>query len=180
MESNYRLKAKIGDHEFDAEGPADVIKEQFQQWKELVALLPATTTPHPQPTPTATSNATQNDGGATLRPDVPLALEKIMRTDGRTVSLTVRPNSAEEAILLLLYGQKALRNNDSVTGGEVNDGITATGGIAVPRPDRVLEKIASDGDVIVSGERRAKRYRLTNAGLAKAKQTATTLISIVA
>ena len=58
--------------------------------------------------------------------------------------------------------------------------IKATGGLAVGRIDRLLEKAGTDGDVLVSGERRAKRYRLTNTGLAKARQIAIDLIAVVA
>jgi len=103
-----------------------------------------------------------------------------MKTEGRTISLTVRPSSAEDAVLLLLYGQKVMRENDAVTGAEVMDGITATGGLAVLRVDRLLEKLARLGDVIVIGEHRAKRYRLTNAGIAKGRQIAVDMIALVA
>lgn len=59
-------------------------------------------------------------------------------------------------------------------------GLQATGGTSIGRVDRVLEKLGRDGDAIVIGERRAKRYRLTNTGLAKARQLAANLIAIVA
>jgi hypothetical protein len=82
--------------------------------------------------------------------------------------------------LLLLYGQKVLRDNDAVTGGEVIEGLTATGGMSIGRTDRVLEKMGRDRDVIVIGERRGKRYRLTNTGISRARQIASSLIAIVA
>ncbi len=40
MDDNYRLKIKIGQHEFEAEGPADVVREQFQVFKDLIASAP--------------------------------------------------------------------------------------------------------------------------------------------
>ncbi len=82
--------------------------------------------------------------------------------------------------MLILYAQKTLRENDSITGGEIIEGLTATGGLAVMRVDRLLEKAGRDGDVIVIGERRAKRYRLTNTGLNKARGLAAEMIAIVA
>ncbi len=61
------------------------------------------------------------------------ALAKIMRVDNRVVSLTIRArDAADDAVLLLLYGQKTVsRENDSVTGGEVMEGFTATGGTSI-------------------------------------------------
>jgi DNA-binding PadR family transcriptional regulator len=103
-----------------------------------------------------------------------------MKVDGRIVSLTIRADTPDDAVLLLLYGQKVLRENDSVTGGDIMEGLTATGGTSIGRVDRVLEKMGRDGDVIVIGERRGKRYRLTNAGLSRARQIANSLIAIVA
>lgn len=48
------------------------------------------------------------------------------------------------------------------------------------RVDRLLEKMGRDGDLIVTGERRSKRYRLTNSGLAKAQKIASELLATVA
>lgn len=107
-------------------------------------------------------------------------LPEIMRVEDRVVSLLVKPEKVDDALLLLLYGQKALRKNDAVSGAEMLDGIKATGGMAVTRVDKLLEKARISGDVIVMGERRAKRYRLTNAGLAKARTVADGLASIIA
>jgi DNA-binding transcriptional regulator PaaX len=60
------------------------------------------------------------------------------------------------------------------------DGISATGGFGLFRVDRLLEGMAREGDVIVIGERRSKRYRLTNTGITRARQAAVDLIAIVA
>ena len=102
-----------------------------------------------------------------------------MRVEDRVVSLLIKPDRVDSALLLLLYGQKVLRKNDAVSGAEVLDGVKATGGLAVTRVDKLLEKASTAGDVIVMGERRAKRYRLTNAGLAKARSVADGLASLI-
>jgi DNA-binding transcriptional regulator PaaX len=60
------------------------------------------------------------------------------------------------------------------------EGLTATGGLSVLRVDRLLERIGNAGDVVVIGVHRSKRYRLTNAGLAKARQIAADLLATVA
>jgi hypothetical protein len=80
----------------------------------------------------------------------------------------------------MLYGQKALRNNDSVTGAELLSGLASTGGFGAIRLDRILDKLATDGDVMSFGERRGKKYRLTNTGIARARAITGELIQAVA
>jgi len=154
-----KLKLKIGDHEFEAEGPTDVVQAQFAAWRELVMATPAQA---PLSTPAATQSAPP---GAT--PDGKPSLDKITKVDGRVVSLTARGTSLEDEILLVLFGQKVLRNNDSVTGAEVLDGLRLTGR-TVNRVDYQLDKLTTLGDVITIGTGRARRYRLTNQGFSKA------------
>jgi hypothetical protein len=175
-----RLKTKIGDHEFDAEGSPEYVREQFQAWQELVKLavsIPAVT-PHILATQPADGQPIppKNDGS----PLSDQELVKIMRVDGRYVSLTARATTVHDAVLLMLYGQKVLRNNEAVTGAELLSGLGSTGGFPAPRLDRILDKLATDGDVMSFGERRGKKYRLTNTGSAKARALATDLITAVA
>ncbi len=174
MDDNARLKIKVGPHEFEATGPAEVVQAQFEAFKQLIAMAPAA--------PSAVVAPPNGGNGMTPKLDPGVtdsALDKIMKVDNRIVSFTVPPKSAEDALLLLLYGQKVLRANEAVSGTEVVEGL-ATTGVLARRPDRLLEKTASAGDVIVLGTRRAKRYRLTNVGLAKARQLANDLIALVA
>ncbi len=180
MDETSRLKLKVGQHEFEAEGPADIVQAQFQAWKDLIASAPLYPSPSPQIETTPERNQVVTNGGEQELASIDTSLGKIMRTDGRIISLTARPKNVEDAILLILYGQRTLRQNDAVTGNEVMEGLSTTGGLAVSRVDRLLEKIDSDGDVIVMGEHRKKRYRLTNAGLSKARQLANDLLAIVA
>jgi hypothetical protein len=181
MDETLRLKIKVGIHEFEAEGPAAVVNEQFQTWKELVVYSPVGDPPYAPLNPPATEiPATIQSPRPSDGASVDAQLPKIMNVDGRVISLTVRAKKVDDAVLLILYGQKVLRDNDAITGGEVMEGLTATGGTSVDRVDRLLEKLGRDGDAIVIGERRAKRYRLTNAGITKARQLASELIAIVA
>lgn len=182
MDDTYTLKVKIGPYEFEATGPVQVVQAQFAAFKELVGV--ASTLPTPAaPQGREAEQPFGSDQPETRKVDSTTPdsrLDKIMRLDGRTVSLTARPDTADTAVLLLLYGQKVLRSNDSVTGAEIIDGITSTGGLQVSRADRILDRLGEAGDVIVIGERRGRRYRLTNAGLAKARQAANDLLAIVA
>ena len=177
MDTPSRVKMKIGEHEIEAEGAPDLVREQFQAWQELVKL--AYTAPQVAPNPPADISPapTEKPDGT---PTVDSELPKILRLDNRVVSLTARLASVHEAVLVMMYGQKVLRNNDSVTGAELTSGLSATGGFSVDRLDRYLNKLAEDGDVMAFGERRGKKYRLTNTGIAKARAIAANLIASVA
>ena len=186
MDNITRLKTKIGEHEFEAEGTAEYVREQFQTWQELVKLaatMPAA--PASQPAPTIGSISGEANGSARVSGtldavNVDSELTKIMRSDGRYISLTGRAASVHDAVLLLLFGQKVMRNNDGVTGGEILAGLASTGGFGTPRLDRILDKLADDGEVMSFGERRGKKYRLTNTGIAKARAIASELIAALA
>ena len=168
MEGSSRLKIKIGDHEFEAEGPAETVQAQFRVFKELIAKTPGRKGLEPgEPQQPPPKNNSQ------------LRLDSIMKTEGRVVSLTARANLLEDAILLIILGQKTFRSIDGVTGSEIVDGLKVSGQPA-DRIDRVITKLADDGHVIITGVRRAKRYRLTNQGLAKAQEIAKAIIALVA
>ena len=79
-----------------------------------------------------------------------LQLEKIMRGDGRVVSLTAQARDISDAVLLVLLGQRHFRASDSVTGYEIMNGLRQSGH-AVPRADRVLANLRTSGDVIILG-----------------------------
>jgi len=155
----YRLKIKIGEHEFEAEGPADAVKDQFTAFKELISALPerkientlAMRVPDPSPQTAA-----------------PWDYDRIFRAEGRVISLTVPPNSETDAVLLILYGQKHYRNNENPTGSEIMDGMEQSGYRAT-RIDRVLVALSNEGAVIITGAHRGKRYRLTNQGFTRAE-----------
>jgi len=173
-----RFKTKIGEHEFDLEGPPEFVREQFVAWQELVKLSVAS--PVLQKQSVATDTAPESQQAPQKADDAELDFYKILRTDGRYISLTVRPATVHDAVLVMLYGQKMIRDNDAVTGAELLSGLATTGGYGTPRLDRILDKLAEDGDVMSFGERRGKKYRLTNTGSAKARAVAKELIATVA
>ena len=174
--ADYRLKIKIGEHEFEAEGPTEVVQSQFEIFKELVARAPVAPEKLERNDP-APSDEPMN-GSAAARTTSQLDLEKIMRADGRTISLTVVAQSATEAVLLLMLGQRQFRSNDSVTGGELAQGLRESGYPNV-RSDYITDRLAREGAVITIGERRSRRYRMTNLGVTRAQDIARNLIALV-
>ncbi len=129
MEQN-KIRMKIGDNEFEAEGSAEIVQAQLAAFKELISSIPASK---------AAIGLDQSSEPERQAPSGSLALDKIMKTEGRIVSLTARPSSVEDAVMLLLLGQKTFRNNDGATGSEIIDGLRVSGQSA-DRIDRVLEK----------------------------------------
>ena len=181
-----RLKFRVGTHEFEAEGPPEIVQEQLKAFRELIETASSQPIPPPvSPLPTSASPSSSE----TPRNNIPSTgidvdeidqlLTKIMKVEQRVVSLTAGTESTNDAVLLIVYGQKILRKNDTVTGGELIDGLKTTG-IRVARVDRLLAKADDAGDIIAIGSRRAKRYRLTNPGIDKARQLAAKLIETVA
>ena len=82
-------------------------------------------------------------------------------------------------LLVLLLAQKLCFSNDWVTGAQIVDGLETTGGYSIGRVDRIMDKLAEAGDAIVTGERRGKRYRLTNTGQARSQKVASDLLALV-
>jgi len=168
----YRLKIKVGEHEFEAEGSEEAVQRQFEVWKDLIADAPRQKGTNPAsdpPQPKASEGA----------PDVQLSLDKIMRAEGRIISLTAPPELAPEAALLILLGQKQLRSNEAVTGAEMMDGLHQSG-FRMARADRLLDNLASGGLVIRSGAHRGTRYRLSNTGLTRAQGIARDVLGRIA
>jgi hypothetical protein len=151
---------KFGEHEFEAEGSNGVVLAELAAFKKLLVAQGKAIPPESEPT----------------RP--PIDIEKIMRIDGRVVSLAVQRESVEDAVLLLLFGQRQLRNNNRVSGAEIMDGLRASRH-RVMRVDHRLRRLVADGSINAAGRRRARRYALTNRGLQKAQDIARELTASI-
>jgi hypothetical protein len=170
----YRIKVKIGEHEFEAEGPSDIVQSQFEAFKELIATAPRQSD---------VSTERQGNQGKTAENSASSAgnptLDKIMKVDGRVISLTVRPQAESTAALLVLLGQKMYRGNGTVTASELRDGLEHSG-YRFARVDRLMQPLCDEGLVIKIGTRKATRYRLTNPGIIRAEVAANEAVTQVA
>lgn len=165
-----RIRTKIGDHEFDAEGPVETVQAQFEAFLKIVCAVP---TQKQESLKSSSTETKENKNDVVGSAHVPI--EKIMHLSGRVVSLTAIPKSATDAALLIMLGQKDFRENVSVTGQEIGDGL-AQSGREVPRVDRVMDQALKDQYVLKTGVKRGTRYRLTNVGLSRALAIARELI----
>ena len=168
---NTRIKVKIGDNEFEAEGPVEIIQAQFEVFKQLLSSKPSISA---QVNKGSRVNSQELKGDMDEPPHIPI--EKVLHSAGRIVSLTALPAATVDAALLIMLGHKDLRNHFSVTGQEIGDGL-AQSGRPVPRVDRVMDKAIEDAHVLKTGIKRGTRYRLTNQGLSKALAVAAELIA---
>lgn len=165
-----RIKVKIGPHEFDAEGPTEIVQSQFDAFKSLIdsASVQVSSVARPNTPPTATQ--VQPNAATDIQ------LDKICQVDGRVVSLTIKPESDAVAAMLIMLGHKIYRSNDAVTASEIKDGLEKSG-YRVDRTDRVMQPLADEGSIIKIGAKKGTRYRFTNPGLAKAQASARDAIS---
>jgi len=180
MDNIYRLKIQHHGSLFEAEGDKETVNEQFRAFQEMIRMSPPVAPPV-QTLPAETKNPTDATAPNNSVPFNEQLLDKIMRLEAKVVSLTVRPKTVQDALLLLVYGQKILRQNELCSGGVLLAGLVNTGGYSpIDRVDRLLHNMGLAGDLIVTGEHRAKKYRLSNSGLAKVRQIAAELLATVA
>ena len=160
--SESRLRIKFGDHEFEAEGSTESVERQLEIFKRLVV-------------PGAALKAGIETTQESAADQAPLSLEKIMNVQGRTVSLRAAAK-VDDAVLLLLLGQRQFRQHHILSGKDVMNGLRASG-FKVRRADLVLKKLSGAGSIIAIGRYRARRYQLSKSGLDGAEQIARRLIS---
>ncbi|MBA3355288.1 MAG: hypothetical protein H0U18_04985 [Pyrinomonadaceae bacterium] len=178
MESQ-KLRIKIGEHEFEAEGPAEQVAAQFEAWKELVASLPKDTNgSHAPRTPSGRlpKNVTevQTPDGFAVPWDVFEVDEK-----RKLVTLKVLPTGEDReavALLLLLFGHRKTFEQQEVLATRLIEAMQVSGFKQV-RVDRTLAKFVNAGLVLNSGQRKGSKYRLTNTGYARAEEEARELFA---
>lgn len=179
----FRLKLKVGQHEFEAEGEQDVVEKQLAIWRDLIASPSSVAPTLPSPPTVIAGGAAEGTAvaSATPGPESREELDRLFDHRGPVVSLTmlpVGPQREADAALLLLYGQRfynGAENSGGVTGGRLLEGLRLSG-LSVERVDRIWG--AHDGvHVIRAGSKRGVRYRLTHPGLARAREIAQGLLN---
>jgi hypothetical protein len=160
-----RLRVKIGVHEFEAEGPPDVVAEQFQAWRELIAEQPST---RPDQQLDAGGDPDRHRDTSTVG-----ELPSIFSYDRKRelLSLSVHPRGNRrhaDAALLLVYGYKLL-GRDEVIVGTLKEAL-AVSGLKVDRVDRIIVPYVTANLVLKGGSGKGGKYRLTNLGIDRAKE----------
>lgn len=179
METN-RIKIKIGDAEFEAEGPTETVQAQFDSFMKVVAeratTAPVAQAPVSNQSTTLAANAATAAATTTGEP-TPDVLSRVFR-DTDALSLAALPHSGEnpnaDAMLALLYGYLRLRNENAVTGTSLMKSAKISG-IPIDRVDRLMEAHQPDY-VLVAGVKKARRYQLNNRGIAQAAKIINAII----
>jgi hypothetical protein len=159
-----KLRLKIGVHEFEAEGPRDLVVEQLDTWMQAAGL--------------AAPSAGDRAGGAAecaerapAADNRPPALRDVFRVDPerRLVTLRVRLNGRRrnaDAALALLHGfDICLGTGDGAAtpAGHLREALTASGH-RLRRLDRVLAASVAAGLVHKGGRHKHETYALTASG----------------
>jgi len=158
--ADLKMKVRIGQNEFEAEGQQEVVEKHFATFSDLISR-----------TKIAPANTEAKTSETVFQvPDSTSPLAKVFQQEGRFISLIGRPsgdNRELDAALLILLGHKELRDRDAVSADELLYGLKQTG-YSVDRSDRLMGIARAQGLVTASGVRRGTRYRLTIPGIAKA------------
>lgn len=168
----YRLRIKIGNAEFEAEGPEEAVKEQFEAFKRLVESSPQgvnTTVTRPSTAPSQTYEPIEALDSDDLR------RLYLFGKSGDSLSLAFPPQGEErhqQAVLLVLYGYKKLIGQDDVSVGVLKDSLEQSG-FVIKRVDRLAFPLTKAG-LVWKGGRKGKggKYRLTNLGVSQAESLA--------
>jgi hypothetical protein len=166
---NFRFKVKVGEREFEAEGPRDAVEARWAEARDWLL-----NTPEPKRTPTDRP------------PDLAEQRENpIFDVDRgrRTVRLRVLPPRGEvlqrlsNALLLLLYGYNDLINRPQVPVTRMAEDLRMSGFAGLKRLSRAFVRLESEGLAARNGAGKGTNYRATNPGLAAARTLAKSLTS---
>lgn len=166
----FKLRLKVGPHEFEAEGLREDVQAQFDAWKTLIAAAPAQPqkeTPQRQQT-FADSFVAE---GVDTKPVVTDPALGLFETDGNSITLRAYPSGeqADDAVLLVAYAFKRIHNQDILSSVLLGKSLRISGG-TIDRVDRVVAQHISKGFMMkAGGVGRGTKYRLTNTGSARAE-----------
>jgi hypothetical protein len=180
-----KLRFKIGPHEFEAEGPPDVVASYFAQWQSQVNAPLTEQLDRPKRTPVI------DDEVISVAPAAVDALEEspaandwrlpkhhlaqLFAEDGKRgiVRLRALPRPGQghqgRTILLALYGALRLRQEDEVPVTRLLAALEASG-VRTDRIDRSAATELRERLITKSGSGKGNRYRLTSTGIAQAEE----------
>jgi len=170
MTTPYKVQVKLGGCEFQAEGPQDVVKEDFLLFLDAVKMQSTSRGPAATPVSSPINESPQNGlpGGRTLS-DEALSRVFMVDADGQ-VSLRILPRTQQreaDSLLVLLYGFRFLVNQMDVLVGRLRRA-AETSGLTLDRVDRAL--IPHVELLTKGGQRVGSRWGLNNRGIVRAEE----------
>lgn len=171
-EEKSRIRVKIGDSEFEAEGDRDIVSAQYNMFLDTIRHVSksilSVSAPHGQPyTSEPSYDVGIMDGTEGSEDQAASGTELNARVFSRhkdLVSLRVLPETKKknaDALILILYGYQVLKGEDAVLGTQLMKSARQSG-LSIDRIDRVISE--NRGLFIRGGARRGVRYALNNQG----------------
>ena len=143
-----KLRMKIGDHEFEAEGPREVVSAQLETWKQL-ARLNADVVP---------------ETGLGTPPQHVFAVHEKEQLVSLRVNLYGQRRNADAALLLLYgYSTRFANGNAEVSARRLKAALAASGH-RPKRVDRAVAPYIEAGLVDKVGSHKSAAYVLTASG----------------
>jgi len=171
--SPHKVRIKLGDAEFEAEGTEESVK---QQYADFLAALAA----RPSPTSQQQHAPKPADGKPLPAGSLDAALmDRVFNLDGDLVSLQFLPKTetaTADALMLLLYAYSTLKNQDMVLGTQLTRAARQSG-LGIERVDRSFGKYETESLLLKGGAKKGTKYGLNNQGKVKAQEILNKLAS---
>jgi hypothetical protein len=161
MVESHKIRIKIGDAEFEAEGAEEAVKAQFEAFMAAVAACPSNSRNVPKQ---------ETDGAGA--DEVPMTdesrqelLNKAFVVGKDVVSLKFLPKTETahpDTLILLLYGYRKLRGEDAVLSTQLLNAARVSG-LKLERIDRTIAK--HENLLLSGGARKGTKHGLNNQGL---------------
>lgn len=165
---NLRFKIRVGEKEFEAEGPRDAVEARWAEARDWLLQAAEPKTAHPKEPDESLTSPSANP---------------IFEVDRgrRTVRLRVLPPRGEvlqrlsNALLLLLYGYNDLINRPQVPVTRMAEDLRMSGFAGLKRLSRAFVRLETEGLAARNGSGKGTNYRATNPGLVAARTLAKSL-----
>ncbi|MBK8871018.1 MAG: hypothetical protein IPN19_08200 [Elusimicrobia bacterium] len=168
---NVRLKIRVGEKEFEAEGPRDAVEARWAEAKEWIMA----------DTDNARSAPFSHLGQEKQHQTEPKSPVFDVDHGKRTIRLRVLPPRGESiqrisnALLLLLYGYHENLGKSEVQVTRMAEDLRMSGFAGLKRLSRAFARLEADGLAARNGAGKGTRYRATHPGLTTAANLAQSL-----
>src|SRR3989442_2638057 len=172
----YRLRVKIGTSEFEAEGPEQMVKEQFEEFKRLIEPRGggASVRSHG-----AAPAATNGDSHQETAPELPEGYERMFQVEVRNGRKFVRlhflpTGEGREAVALrlVLLGYRKVLNEDRVRVTTLLEALRSSG-LPLQRLDGHAAGGIQEGLLLKGGTGKGGTYGLSVTGVKRAEEELT-------
>ena len=172
MPDNCKIHVKLGDAEFNGDGPEEIVKAAFEQFLRAQRENAAQALPRPP----AVTPPLMGEGINGILPPGAIdqeLLDRVFQKDDDIVSLRMlpqrnnNPNWQADSVILLLYGFSRVANVSDVPVTKLNLGLRKSG-ITVTRVDSIVD--VHNALYMKGGVRSGGRYTLNNQGKTTAER----------